>query len=344
MANDYRKMSVAFGLCVAALLCVGRAHAEGSAADKAAAEALFDRGLALMRDGKYQEACQRLEQSQAVERGIGTMLYLAECYEKSGRTASAWALFREASSWAQAAGQSDRAEAGKRRAERLEKTLSHVTIRVVATGRADGLELKDNGAPVHPSVWGVSIPVDPGVHKVEARAKGHKSWSGEVTVADRGGSAEIEVPPLEPLPQAVAQVPPSPAVTASAGADAAKGPASTAPVDHGMPAQRIAALAVGGAGVVGLVIGAAFGIRAINKNDSAKDHGCSGTTCDTKQGVTLSNQAMTAARASNALLAVGGVLVVGGIVTFFTAPKSRKADVALQVDRHTAGFRVGGVF
>src|ERR1700712_2438459 len=108
----------------------GSAQAQVTASDKATAEALFDRGLALLREGKLEEACARLEQSNAVEHGIGTMLYLAECYEKSGRTASAWALFREASSEAQAAGQVERAVAGRQRAERIEPTLSRLTVEV----------------------------------------------------------------------------------------------------------------------------------------------------------------------------------------------------------------------
>ncbi|MFM2417004.1 MAG: hypothetical protein RL385_1727, partial [Pseudomonadota bacterium] len=77
---------------------VAGARAETNAADKAAAEALFDRGLQLLRDGKVSEACSALEESESIEPGIGTMLYLADCYERLGRTASAWALFREAAS------------------------------------------------------------------------------------------------------------------------------------------------------------------------------------------------------------------------------------------------------
>src|SRR5262245_35365409 len=92
------------------------AGAQSTAGDKAMAESLFDRGLQLMRDGKYPEACSQLEQSQSIERGIGTLLYLGECYEKLGRTASAWATFREASSAARAEGQADRAKVGSTRA------------------------------------------------------------------------------------------------------------------------------------------------------------------------------------------------------------------------------------
>jgi len=54
---------------------------------------------------------------------VGTLLYLAECLEKSGRTASAWATFREASSAARASGQAERARIGQERASKLESRL-----------------------------------------------------------------------------------------------------------------------------------------------------------------------------------------------------------------------------
>src|SRR6476620_10990144 len=93
-------------LLSAALLALPSVSAAQSASDKAAAEALFDEGVTLLKQGKLQEASQRIDP------GIGTLLYLAETYEKLGRTASAWATFREAASQAQAEGQTDRANIG----------------------------------------------------------------------------------------------------------------------------------------------------------------------------------------------------------------------------------------
>ena len=77
------------GLCAALISGALPAWAQPSAADKATAEALFDAALDLMRKGRNEEACPRLEQSHRIDPGIGTLLYLAECYEKTGRTASA---------------------------------------------------------------------------------------------------------------------------------------------------------------------------------------------------------------------------------------------------------------
>jgi tetratricopeptide (TPR) repeat protein len=337
MARDCRKIGLILGLCAFALIGAERAHAQGNAADKAAAEALFDRGLSLMKEGKFQEACERLEQSQAIERGIGTMLYLAECYEKTGKTASAWALFREAASWAQAAGQSERAEAGKSRAARLEKGLSRLTIQVAAASRVAGLELKDNGAPVHPSVWGVSVPVDPGAHHIEAKAPGYRAWAGDVRVDDNGASAEVGVPALEQLPE-------SEIAAAAESEKPSAAPASAPPVEaKRLSKLQIASIAIGGAGVVALALGAGFGARAVNKDEDAEEF-CVGERCDDPEGEELSDQAITSANASTALFAVGGALVAGGLLTFFLAPKERRVALAPRIDRASAGLQVGGVF
>src|SRR4051794_20217691 len=67
-----------------------------STSDKVAAESLFDQGRDAMRKSDFARACGLLERSQKLDPAVGTLLYLGECYERSGRTASAWATFREA--------------------------------------------------------------------------------------------------------------------------------------------------------------------------------------------------------------------------------------------------------
>jgi len=66
------------GVWLVWLLAVGAAHGQVTPAEKAAAEALFDRGLTLMREGKLPDACASFEQSQAIERGIGTREVIAD--------------------------------------------------------------------------------------------------------------------------------------------------------------------------------------------------------------------------------------------------------------------------
>ena len=121
------------------------AHAQqqSSPAQKVAAEALFDDALKLMRAGKHADACPKLEESQRLDPGIGTLLYLGECYENVGRTASAWASFREAASRAGAEGQSERLKSATERASRLEPKLAYLTIQAAPEARAiQGLSVR----------------------------------------------------------------------------------------------------------------------------------------------------------------------------------------------------------
>ena len=76
----------------------------GGANNRAAAEALFNEGRSLVAGGHYSDACPKFEASQQLDPGLGTLLNLAECYEKLGKTASAWAEYREAIPLARASG------------------------------------------------------------------------------------------------------------------------------------------------------------------------------------------------------------------------------------------------
>ena len=62
----------------------------------AAAHALFDEGKKLVEKGDFAGACPKFRASLDLEVKLGTRLALATCLEKIGRTASAWAEFRDA--------------------------------------------------------------------------------------------------------------------------------------------------------------------------------------------------------------------------------------------------------
>jgi serine/threonine-protein kinase len=280
-----------------------------------------------------------LEQSQTVERGIGTMLYLAECYEKLGRTASAWALFREAASEARAGGQAARAEAGAARAQALEPKLSRLSVQVPAENLIAGFELFRDGEPIGKALYGIAVPVDPGEHKLEARAPGRLSWTGTQHVGADGASATISVPVLEidpnaAVPAATAASGPAPGAAASSAPDGDLQRAST---------QRTVGLVTGGAGVVALGLGGFFGLRAMSKNDDALEH-CSGGTCRDQKGVDLTNDAQNAANLANVLVVGGTLLTVTGVVLYLTAPAPGAPTAAISSDGHGVRLNVGGAF
>lgn len=324
-------------VCALWMFVVPVTRAQVSASDKAAAEALFDRGLALMREGKLDEACARLEQSNAIERGIGTMLYLAECYEKQGRTASAWALFREASSQAQAAGQFERATAGRQRAESLEPSLAKLMVEVPDGSNVEGLELTRNGAPLAPALWGVPLPVDPGRLVIEARAPGYLPATHTVLVEKGPHVARFELERLSPAPTPEAAA--LPAVTAPGPVSA---PAPVAPPpEPKMNKLKLSGLILGSAGAALLVVGAGFGGRAIRQNNIA-DENCRTRLCNAK-GKDASDAAQTAAVVADVGIIGGAALLVGGALTYFLAPAT-ETRVAVNASGRGFGLSVGGVF
>src|ERR1019366_5157952 len=55
-----------------------------------AAEALFEEGRSLVAAGKYAEACPKFADSERLGPSVATLLNLAKCWGRGGRTAPAW--------------------------------------------------------------------------------------------------------------------------------------------------------------------------------------------------------------------------------------------------------------
>lgn len=313
-----RPMRVLGAALLTATLFSGSPARAQSASDKAAAEALFDEGVKLLKAGNYEEACKKLETSQRVDPGIGTLLYLGDCYKKVGRTASAWAIFREAASKAEAAGESDRARAGMKRADELEGSLSRVTFEIADENMTvDDLVIKQGERPVNRALWGTAIPVDPGQLKVVAEAPGYESWETTLLVGENGSTATLTVPPLVKLPLAVAPASEEPTRAepdrqVSFTQEDVKQPGST---------QKTIGLVVAGLGVVGVGVGSVFGLLAMQAESDAGEF-CEGATCQSgTKGLELTDQAREQALVSTIGFAAGGVLLAGGLTLYFTAPK-----------------------
>ncbi|MFZ5892312.1 MAG: tetratricopeptide repeat protein [Myxococcota bacterium] len=315
-------------------LSSGRAFAEATSSDKAAAEALFDQGVALLRNHQYKEACEKLETSQKIDPAVGTLLYLGECYERQGRTASAWVMFREASSLAQTNGQSERSKLAAQRAERLEPDLAYLAVSVAPEARVPGLVVRRGNDVVKPELFGVSIPMDPGDIQLEASAPGYAPFTETVSVTPRE-HRQASIPALLALPTPVSNAPAlppqSPVLTNAP-------PPSVEPVKYVRKPSPLAYV-LGGVGIVGLGVGSYFGVKAIQRNNQAKDdYGCSGGACTEERGVALSDQALTAARISNVAFAAGGALLVSGIVLYIAAP--RRPETALSLVPTPSGAAV----
>lgn len=334
---------VACAAVVVPLLAAGPLHA-ASAADNAAADALFKDARKLMAAKKYDEACPKFAESMHLSQRLGTLLNLATCHEKQGKTASAWAEFNHAVAMAKQAHSRAREKYAKRHAKHLEKRLARLTFAVPAS--LSGATLKLDGEEIGSSVWGTPLPVDPGTHQIEVEAPGKKPWSKQVQVKDEPGTTKLEVPMLEDAPAAPAAPSPKKA-----------GPAPAKPVE-----QQSAGASSGmghtlgwvslGVGVIGVGVGSYFGLRTFSKKSDADSH-CghaigqsSDTLCDA-QGVDLRSQAHTSATISTIGFAVGAVGVGAGIVLLLTGHSTAHEGghamwIAPAVGPHGGALNVGG--
>ncbi len=320
----------ALGLCAAALLQSAPSAAQNNTAHKATAEAYFDDALRLMQSGSFAEACPKLEASQRLDPAVGTLLYLGECYERRGRTASAWVTFREAEALAKATSQPQRAEMARARVERLQGSIARVTVELSSEARAiAGLRVTCGSVPIDPSLPGVALPVDPGELVVEASAPGYTSLSRTVTVP-AAGKLTVSIPGLArqagsaPTPR---DAPPSPSVATEA---LTSPPSPPRPVAQQPSSPSLLwPVTLGAVGVVGLGVGTVFGVKAMSKASDASEI-CPQGQCREERGTSLMDSARTSANVSNVAFAVGALALVGGVVVYLV-DKPKRADEGVAI-------------
>ena len=316
-----RMVSMSFVAGFSTLLAAsGVAQAQG-APSKAAAQALFEEGRRLMTAGSLTEACPKFAESQKLDPGAGTLINLAACYEKNGQTASAWVTYTDAATAAEKSNRKDWAKSATDKAAALQPNLSKLSIVVPSTSQATGLEIKRDGTSVGAGELGLAIPVDPGPHVIEASAPNKRKWTNTVQVGKSKDQVAITVPPLEDEPGAVAAAPaPKPVDTVVPRAEEPRSGAG----------QRTIGLVVAGVGVVGVGVGSVFGLMATSAQSEAdKECNPDGTRC-TRAGVEKNQDAHSAATLSTVSFIAGGVLLVGGAVLYFTAPKDTPKTALLR--------------
>jgi hypothetical protein len=317
------------------------------AGDLPAAIMLFNEARRLAAIGRYADACPKFEESQRLDPGIGTQFNLADCFEHTGRTATAWALFLDVASAAGGNGQQAREIFARKRAAALEARLSKLTIEAPAS--LTGLEVRRNGEVVNGVLWNSPVPVDPARYEITATAPGRQSWSTLATVGPDGAEVTVAIPTLE-----AALAPPAPPLEASAPPAAPAEPVAdgSPPIPAGVPGvtdesrwtpQKVVALGLGGAAVAGVGIGTFFGLKSIAKH-ADYERLCAGSVCS-PAAASLHADAVAAGNVSTAAFVASGALAAGGAVLWLSAPKAPSragVRVAPLVGSSTAGVAVAG--
>jgi hypothetical protein len=319
-----RSLALAAALLV---LAPSTAAAQLSAQNQAIAEQLFQQGLRLMEEKAFALACPKFEESdRLVPDQMGTRFQLADCYEHTGRLASAWALFVNVSNIAKLMGKEIHQRAARERADEIEHLLPKLTLSVPPVVAAlPGFELRDNGTKVERPAWGEPIPVDPGKHRIRATARGRRPWESMLDMkAD--GSKTVVVGALEAIPM------PRPSMAAT---------------------HVGGAIAIGSVGVTGVVLGGVFAARAASSWSAAASYCEAGnlSVCDLALANPHKEEAVTNRSISIVGFVIGGVALAGSaLLWLWPSPPSKapatRAGVRLvpTAGPDGAGFFVQGVF
>ncbi len=292
------------------MLLLGSAHSAFAqqAVDpekRAAAQALFDAARQLSAQGQHAQACPKLVESYALDPAIGTKFYLADCFEHTGKLASAWTYYLDVAEEAHNTGAADREKFANERAAALKPRLPQLTV-TLGRSRVAGLVVRRDGIVVGEGTFDTPIPVDLGEHTIKVTAPGKKPWQSRVEAKQEGESLKVAIPALEPeaaAPGGDGDVPPEPP----------QPPPSTT--------QRTAGLVVGGVGIASLAVGFGFGGLALAKRNASNAPGnCTNDVC-VGAGPGLRSDAIQAATVSTALVVVGAAGAIAGGVLVLTAPK-----------------------
>jgi hypothetical protein len=278
-----------------------------AAGDKGMAEALFRAAKDLQAEGKVAEACAKYVESHRLDPKPGTILNVATCHDLEGRTATAWADYAEAATFAARAHQADREKLARSKVDELGKRLSYVTFRFP--------EVKDlvvllDGKALTPASAGTRMPIDPGDHDLDARAPGKAPWTTRVKIAGAAGERTVVVPLLADEGAPAAGPPPPPSAIGDGGG---------APRDGGI--QRAVGWVALGVGVAGAAAGTFFGVRTLSQKSTVDEH-CVGSRCD-DAGLRANDGARDSATLSTISFVVGGAALAAGIVLLVTAPSAR---------------------
>ena len=322
-------------------------HAQSG--DAAAAEALFRRGRELMDKGEVSAACEKFEASLALDVSAGTLVNLANCHDKAGLIAHAWAEYK------QSQGLISDLPAGDRKRQLSELAAAAVAaleprlpkMRLFIPLRPAGLKIARDGVEVPRAAWNETVPVDPGTHEFIVTAPGHKELRRSVTI-EEGKSITVDLR-LERLPDvAPEQAPASPAASAKAPSPAPPTPEPPAHPPLWVWMTGGAGLALGAGAVVTSLQARSRGQELDDKCGTAHD-ACDpakfgGSEAEARQALADLNSAKTSAMNLTYVLGGLGAAALRTAVTgyFLTQPSDERATAGAWIVPGAAGAMIAG--
>jgi hypothetical protein len=282
-----------------------------SAADTAAARELGKEGVTLADAGNCQDAVDKLARSEKMHHAVSILERLGECQVQLGKLVLGTETLRRVVREQLPAGAPQVFVDAQERAQRVltEARPKVARLKVAVAAPAD--------AQIWVTIDGVNEPtanlnsdrfVDPGDHVIEAGAPGYLKATGKVHVGDGGVDSvalTLEIDPNAPKS-------PAPSPTSA--------PASPVTDSPSPPAERsrdrTLAYIAGGIGIVGVGVGTAFGIGAINAKSNLDSACGANKVCPTSEHGEL-DSGNRLGTISTVGFILGGVGLAAGAVLYF---------------------------
>ena len=297
-----------------AVVAAGPCARADDASTQVLAAQLFRDGRADMALEDWRAAEAKFAASHKLVPAMGTLLNLAVCQARLGKTASAYHAFIEVVREAQQSGRTDRLDLATAEMARIKPLLADAKIHVPpAVKDLPGFLLTLDGSPLPAPLYDTRVNLDPGDHVLTAIARGKKGWEYALRIAPRD-HGEVTVPFLADKPFDPREVKVSLVV-----ADRA--------AKH--QALRTTGFVMLGVGAASLATSVAFGIVAKVKNSQVHcgvtPDGTGGFLCPADQAQ-ASQAANNDATIANVALGAGLGLGALGVILVYAARDTAQAS------------------
>lgn len=281
MIRDSLNLGLVGLLAAATLFSFSPSISAQSDEQRAAARQLATDGAAAFKQARWKEAVDLFSRAESLQHAPPHLLYLARAHEKLGELVKAREAYlkitRETLPPNAPQAFRDALASAEEELQKVEPRIASLTLSVQVPEGTKDAEVFIDGAAVPSALVGVSRPIDPGEHKVEARALGFLP-RGEIVKLGEGERKSVVLalapdpdarpaPSEAPAPTEMAAPPSSPesAPSAAISLDPLP-PVSSTSSGKGM---LIGSYVAYGVGAVGLGLGTFFAISSAGKSSDA---------------------------------------------------------------------------
>ncbi len=230
---------------------------------------------------------------------------------------------------------------------RIDQIAASIPTVVFAAHDASGRERSDvkvtmDGEAVADHLDGRALTLDPGAHQFTFEIAGSAPFTESLILheGDKGRREDVTLPGSSGRALAPPATTPESATTPAPSAETPANPVDNLPSRDGDPGKglRVAGLAVGSAGLIGVAVGSLLGALTISSWGNANSECPTHVNCST-QATNNRGAAVTDGTVSTVAFIGGGALLAGGITLFVLAPKSAPASVGLTVSPGMFGLK-----